>query len=135
MIQQTEFDHFDRTRQMSSAEVPKEEEDEVIDEIDVFVNQNLASNLYVLQYPLRSVWNPYPPEASAHFKVRNEPTSLSPSLCSGTQRHSRRSSNIFDSRSLFPKPQSRCRWNGDCTKRDKRWLDRITSTWSLLFNP
>merc|ERR1712137_81570 len=57
-------DHFDRTRQMSSAEVPKEEEDEV------FVNQNLASNLYVLQYPLRSVWNPYPPEASAHFKEK-----------------------------------------------------------------
>merc|ERR1712137_1214786 len=63
-------DHFDRTRQMSSAEVPKEEEDEVIDEIDVFVNQSLASNLYVLQYPLRSVWNPYPPEASAHFKEK-----------------------------------------------------------------
>ena len=50
----------------------KEEADEVVDEIDVFVNQELADDLYVLQYPLRTPWNPYPPEGSAQFKVRKK---------------------------------------------------------------
>lgn len=47
----------------------KEEEDEVIKEIDVYINQTLSDDLYILQYPLRSTWNPYPTEATVQFKV------------------------------------------------------------------
>ena len=47
----------------------KVEVDEVVDEIDVYINQSLAGELYVLQYPLRSLWNPYPVDGKAQFKV------------------------------------------------------------------
>lgn len=49
----------------------EEEDDEILFEMNVFINQQLADELYVLQYPLRSSWNPYPAEAhSAQFKVK-----------------------------------------------------------------
>jgi len=51
---------------------PKEDDDEVTYEIDVFINQTLADDLYVLQYPLRAPWNPYPSQASAKFKQRSQ---------------------------------------------------------------
>lgn len=39
-----------------------ESDDEVLEELDVFINQSLASRLYVLQYPLRQGADPFPDE-------------------------------------------------------------------------
>jgi DNA-directed RNA polymerase-3 subunit RPC5 len=42
----------------NSSAVP-EEEDEVVKIVDVYLSQEAAPHLYLLQYPLRPTWRPY----------------------------------------------------------------------------
>lgn len=44
---------------MGSFGSPDEEEDEIVAEIDVILSQDLADQLYVLQYPLQPAWRGY----------------------------------------------------------------------------
>lgn len=53
----------------------KPEDDEVLLEMEVYINQTLGDDLYVLQYPLRAPWNPYPADTKkAEFKVKKKST-------------------------------------------------------------
>lgn len=53
-----------------------EEEDEIVNEIDVFITSKASDNLYFVQYPLRPTDNPYHSNPEASFQVR-ESTKLS----------------------------------------------------------
>lgn len=48
----------------------KDEGEEIVAEISVFVTKQLSDNLYIFQYPLRSYDNPYPTEGRVLYKVR-----------------------------------------------------------------
>jgi hypothetical protein len=43
----------------TAGEEAEEEEDEVVKIVDVYLSQEAAPNLYLLQYPLRPTWRPY----------------------------------------------------------------------------
>lgn len=43
----------------NSSAVPEGEEDEVVKIVDVYLSQEAAPHLYLLQYPLRPTWRPY----------------------------------------------------------------------------
>lgn len=45
-------------------------EDHVVAELDVFLSQDLAQNLYLLQYPLRPPWRPYDTSQMASAKMK-----------------------------------------------------------------
>ena len=53
---------------------PEKGEDHVVAELDVFISQTLAQQLYLLQYPLRPPWRPYDPTqmAGAKFKPKQQ---------------------------------------------------------------
>ncbi len=45
-------------------------DDEVVREIDVYIAQNLATNLSIFQYPLRQPWRPYPTKKLIEIKQK-----------------------------------------------------------------
>ncbi len=46
------------------------EDDVVVRELDVYLSQTLANQLYLLQYPLRPPWRPYDPAQLATAKIK-----------------------------------------------------------------
>jgi len=63
------------------------DDDPVISEIDVFLSTTLASDMHLLQYPLRPTWRPYPPENLTDIRIKPSQQKVEMALMLDAERH------------------------------------------------